>query len=68
MKQPQKYQNRARRYRVLAQGYSALKSRLARPAEGAAEAFERMASAAERDDKRRDLAEERSPNAINSSQ
>lgn len=47
MKQPPKYQNRARRYRVLAKGYAALKSRLARPAEGAAKAFERMASASE---------------------
>jgi hypothetical protein len=59
MKQPHKYQNRARRYRVLANGYAALKSRLARPAEGAARAFERMASAAEAD-ARRDLAEVRS--------
>jgi hypothetical protein len=60
MKQPQKYQNRARRYRVLAKGYSALKSRLAQPAAGAAQAFQRMASAAEQDEKKRDLAEVRS--------
>jgi hypothetical protein len=47
MKQPRKYENRARKYRILAKGYSALRSRLARPAEGAAETFERLASAAE---------------------
>jgi hypothetical protein len=68
MKQPQKYQNRARRYRVLAKGYSALKSRLARPAEGAAEAFARMASAAEREEERRDVAEARSFTSANPSE
>jgi hypothetical protein len=46
MKQPRKYRHRAQQYRVLAKGYSALKSRLARPAEGAAEAFEQIADQA----------------------
>jgi hypothetical protein len=44
MKQPRKYRRRAEHYRVLAKGYSALKStNLAMSAEGAAEAFEQMA-------------------------
>jgi hypothetical protein len=67
MKQPQKYQNRARRYRVLAKGYAALKSRLAQPADGAAKAFERMASANEADMKR-EFAEARSSAAPSPSQ
>jgi len=68
MKQPRKYENRARRYRILAKGYSALRSRLARPAEGAAETFERLASAAEADDNKRDLGETRSSNPVSSPQ
>jgi hypothetical protein len=43
MKQPRKYRRRAEHYRVLAKGYSALKSNLAVSAEGAAEVFEDMA-------------------------
>jgi len=44
MKQPRKYRRRAEHYRVLAKGYSALKStNLAMSAEGAAKAFEDMA-------------------------
>ena len=68
MKQPRKYENRARRYRILAKGYSALRSRLARPAEGAAETFERLASAAEADDKKQDLGETRCSNPVGSPQ
>ena len=48
MKQPRKYQRRAQQYRLLAKGYSALKSKLAGPAVGAAEAFEQMAHQAGR--------------------
>lgn len=42
MREPRTYQNRARRYRVLAKGYSTLNSQLAWHAEGAAQAFEQM--------------------------
>jgi hypothetical protein len=68
MKQPRKYENRARRYRVLAKGYSLLNSRLARPVARAAEAFEHMASEVERDAKTQDSTEARPPNAVNASQ
>ena len=68
MKQPRKYENRARRYRVLAKGYSLLNSRLARPVARAAEAFEDMASDAERHERTQDSTEARPPNAANASQ
>jgi hypothetical protein len=68
MKQPKKYENRARRYRVLAKGYSLLNSRLAQPVARAAEAFEHMASDAERHEKTQDSTESRPPNAANASQ
>ena len=68
MKLPKKYENRARRYRVLAKGYSLLNSRLARPVARAAEAFEDMASDAERHDKAQDSAQACPPNAANASQ
>jgi hypothetical protein len=68
MKQPKKYENRARRYRVLANGYSLLNSRLARPVARAAEAFEHMASDAEPHEKTQDSTQARPPNATNTSQ
>jgi hypothetical protein len=66
--QPRKYENRARRYRVLAKGYSLLNSRLARPVARAAEAFEDMASDAEPHEKTQNSAQARPPNAANASQ
>jgi hypothetical protein len=42
------YQVRAKKYRTLARGYAALRSRLAEPVQGATKAYEQMAARAER--------------------
>jgi hypothetical protein len=41
------YKVRARKYRTLARGYAALRSKLAEPVQGATEAYEQMATRAE---------------------
>ena len=48
MKEPRKYQGHAKKYRTLARGYAALNSKLAKPASGAARAYERLADETER--------------------
>ncbi len=41
------YKVHAKKYRTLARGYAALRSRLAEPVQGATEAYEQMAARAE---------------------
>jgi hypothetical protein len=43
MKEHQKFKVHAKKYQTLARGYAALKSNLAEPAKGAAEAYARLA-------------------------
>jgi hypothetical protein len=47
MKEQRKFRVHANKYHALARGYAALKSNLAEPAKGAAEAYQRLADETE---------------------